>query len=138
MLPFFGPSDFRDGLGFFVDYKADIVRNLDHVPTRNTLYAVRAINTRANLLDIGRVAEEAALDKYRFMRDAHFQRRKNLIYDGNPPRESESSELPAQGQPGKSAATAFTQPDDLSADANASGTLADRSIQQAESAQTTN
>ena len=97
VLPLFGPSNLRDGVGFAVDFKADLVRNIDHVPTRNTVYAVRAINLRANLLDIGRVAEEAALDKYRFARDAHFQRRNNLVHDGNPPRETEKSELPVSG-----------------------------------------
>ncbi|MFM9969283.1 MAG: VacJ family lipoprotein [Burkholderiales bacterium] len=93
VLPLFGPSNVRDAIGFAVDFKADVVRNIGHVPTRNTLFTVRTVNTRANLLDIGRVAEEAALDKYRFMRDAHFQRRRNLIYDGEPPRESGSSAL---------------------------------------------
>lgn len=94
VLPLFGPSSIRDGLGFIVDIKADIVRNIGHVPTRNTLDATREINTRANLLDIGRVAEEAALDKYRFLRDSYFQRRRNLVYDGEPPREPDASALP--------------------------------------------
>jgi phospholipid-binding lipoprotein MlaA len=94
MLPFFGPSNIRDTVGFVVDFKADIVSNIDHIATRNALFALRTINTRANLLDIGKVAEEAALDKYRFMRDAHFQRRRNLVYDGEPPREIEKSEMP--------------------------------------------
>jgi len=89
VLPIFGSSSIRDGLGFIVDRQADIVRNIDHVPTRNVLIATRVINTRANLLDVGKVAEEAALDKYRFMRDAYFQRRRNLVYDGDPPREKE-------------------------------------------------
>ena len=93
VLPLFGSSSIRDGLGFMVDFKADFVRNIDHIATRNTLFATRAINTRTNLLDIGKVAEEAALDKYRFLRDAYFQRRRNLIYDGNPPREPDSSAL---------------------------------------------
>ena len=96
VLPLFGSSSIRDGAGFVLDFKADIVRNISHVPTRNSLFLARTINTRANLLDIGRVAEEAALDKYRFQREAYFQRRRNLVYDGNPPRETESSELPGQ------------------------------------------
>ena len=97
VMPLFGSSSIRDGLGFMVDFKADIVRNIDHIPTRNTMFSLRAINTRANLLDIGKVAEDAALDKYRFQREAYFQRRQNLVYDGNPPRESASAELPDTG-----------------------------------------
>jgi phospholipid-binding lipoprotein MlaA len=48
---------------------------------------VRAVNTRAELLDASRLLEEAALDKYVFQRDAYLQRRRSLIYDGSPPRE---------------------------------------------------
>ena len=33
------------------------------------------------------VIEEAALDKYSYVRDGYLQRRRNLIHDGNPPRE---------------------------------------------------
>ena len=138
VLPFFGPSNVRDGLGFVVGNKADIVRNLGHVPTRNTLVAVRTLNIRANLLDIGRVAEEAALDKYRFMRDAHFQRRNNLIFDGDPPRESEKSELPSAGEISSTTAPAIPASDDHSTGANASGSLADQSIRSSQSAPTIN
>jgi phospholipid-binding lipoprotein MlaA len=102
VLPIFGPSNFRDGAGFAVDTTGDIVRNLDYVPTRNTLYATRAVSTRANLLDASRVLDEAALDKYRFVRDAYLQRRRSLVYDGNPPREKDpdedEDEQPAAGR----------------------------------------
>jgi phospholipid-binding lipoprotein MlaA len=87
VLPIFGPSNFRDGVGFSVDSLTDYVRNLDNVATRNSLYATRGVNARANLLDAGKVLDEAALDKYRFLRDAYQQRRRSLVYDGNPPRE---------------------------------------------------
>ncbi len=99
VLPLFGPSSVRDGVGFLVDMKADPVRNLSHVPSRNALYATRTINTRARLLDIGRIAEEAALDKYRFIRESYFQRRRSQVYDGDPPRRRESSELEIGEEP---------------------------------------
>ena len=100
VLPFLGPSTLRDGIGLLgVDYAVEPVWNLDHIPTRNTLYAGRAVNSRANALDSVRILEEAALDKYRFVRDSHLQRRRSRIYDGHPPREREpeesSSALPA-------------------------------------------
>ena len=92
VLPFLGPSTVRDGIGLLgVDYAVEPVWNLDHIPTRNTLYAGRAVNNRANALDAVRLIEEAALDKYRFVRDAHLQRRRSLVYDGDPPREREDS-----------------------------------------------
>jgi phospholipid-binding lipoprotein MlaA len=52
-------------------------------------YGLRFTQTRADLLDASRILEEAALDKYTFQRDAYLQRRRNLVYDGRPPREPE-------------------------------------------------
>jgi phospholipid-binding lipoprotein MlaA len=92
VLPLLGPSTLRDGTALFVDRHGDFVVNLDHVPTRNTVYAERAVNTRANLLDAGRVLDEASLDKYRFFRDAFLQRRRSLVYDGNPPLDDPEAE----------------------------------------------
>jgi phospholipid-binding lipoprotein MlaA len=103
VLPIFGPSNFRDGAGLGVDSAADIVRNLDEVPVRNTLYATRAVDRRANLLDAGKVLEEAALDKYRFLRDAYLQRRRSLVYDGNPPREEDDFDADEKPAPEKKA-----------------------------------
>ncbi len=103
VLPFLGPSTVRDGIGLLaVDYAGDPVSNAGHVPTRNALYAGRATNARANALDAVRIMEDAALDKYRFVRDSYLQRRQNLVHDGDPPREREpeepSSLLPAVPQ----------------------------------------
>jgi hypothetical protein len=93
VLPFFGPSTVRDGIALFgLDYQVDPVWNLNDVAARNTLYSVRAVDRRTNALDTVRVMEEAALDKYRFVRDSYLQRRRNLIYDGDPPREREPEE----------------------------------------------
>ena len=98
VVPFLGPSTFRDGLALFVDYRADLVYRLsESVPVRNSLWATRAISNRAKLLDATSVLEQAALDKYAFARDAWLQRRRNLVYDGNPPREpDESDDEPAK------------------------------------------
>jgi phospholipid-binding lipoprotein MlaA len=94
VLPIFGPSTFRDGLGLLVDGRADLVYRLvnDDVPLRNVLYATRAIGNRANLLDASSVLDQAALDRYAFVRDAWLQRRRNQIYDGNPPREKDDAD----------------------------------------------
>jgi len=93
VIPFLGPSTFRDGFGLLVDGRADLVyRAVDDVPLRNSLYATRAISNRANLLDASSVVEQAALDRYSFVRDAWLQRRRNLVYDGNPPRERDDSD----------------------------------------------
>lgn len=88
--PLFGPKTVRDSVGLVLDVAADPVGNLDHVPTRNTLLALRLVSDRAGLLAADKVIEEAALDKYAYVRGAYLQRRRNLIHDGNPPREPEA------------------------------------------------
>jgi phospholipid-binding lipoprotein MlaA len=92
VLPLIGPSTVRDGFGFLVDTQADPVWRIDDVPLRNSLVALRVVSNRANLLDVTNMLEEAALDKYSFVRDAWLQRRRNLVYDGNPPRERSDSD----------------------------------------------
>lgn len=102
VLPFYGPSSLRDGIGNIFDVNADLVVNIDHVPTRNTAFAVRTADRRANLLDASQVLEEAALDKYTFTRESYLQRRRSQIYDGSPPRE-ESGAAPSPALAGRPA-----------------------------------
>jgi phospholipid-binding lipoprotein MlaA len=92
VLPILGPSSVRDGFGFLFDSQADLIFRIDGVRVHNSLYLTRAISTRANLLDASSVLETAALDKYAFVREAWLQRRRNLVYDGNPPREKEEAD----------------------------------------------
>jgi phospholipid-binding lipoprotein MlaA len=103
VLPFFGPSNVRDGFSrLVVDWHGDPLWYVGNVPTRNELMVVRVVSERAGLLDVGRLAEEAALDHYAYMRDAYLQRRRSLIYDGDPPPESnpaKSSDSGAGRQP---------------------------------------
>lgn len=89
VIPFFGPRTVRDTVGLVLDVKTDPVANLGDVSTRNSLLALRLIDNRADLLPADKVIEQAALDKYSYVRDGYLQRRRNLIHDGNPPRELE-------------------------------------------------
>lgn len=75
VLPLFGPSTVRDTVGTVVGGNADLVNNLNNVPTRNLLTASRVISGRAWLLDASKFVDEAALDKYSFTRDLYLQRR---------------------------------------------------------------
>ena len=95
-IPFLGPSSIRDAVGTFVDVKADPIGWIwrDHIATRNSLWGLYFVNLRAILLDSTKILEEAALDPYEFQRDAYLQRRRNLIYDGNPPPQKEEDEMP--------------------------------------------
>ena len=87
ILPFLGSSTVRDGAGLAIDWWVAPLTEVRPIALRNTLYGVYFVNTRADLLEAGRILEEAALDKYVFQRDAYLQRRRSLIYDGSPPRE---------------------------------------------------
>ena len=95
-IPFFGPSTFRDGIGSMVDFKIDPIRLIwrNHIATRNAVWGLYVINLRANLLDSTKILDEAALDPYEFQRDAYLQRRRNLVYDGNPPPEKDDEDIP--------------------------------------------
>ena len=87
-LPILGPRTVRDTGGWVVDAYTDptwyTLRK--SVAARNTLEALRFVDVRASLLPSDKVVEEAALDKYAYVRDAYLQRRRNLIFDGSPPR----------------------------------------------------
>jgi len=90
VLPLFGPSTVRDGVSSVgVDMPHDVVKQIDHIPTRNTTTAVRLVNKRASLLGASNMLEEASIDKYAFTRDAYLQYRRSQIYDGNPPDEED-------------------------------------------------
>ena len=84
-VPMMGPKTVRDAAGMAVDIWFDPVNYIEHVPTRNSIWAVRVVNLRANLLPADKVIEEAALDKYSYIRDAYLQNRRNQVFDGNPP-----------------------------------------------------
>ena len=102
VLPLLGPSTLRDTMALPVDLKGDIVSNITHIPTRTTATVVRAIDSRSDLLKATTMLEEAALDRYTFTRDAFLQRRRNMIYDGNPPEEETAGIGPAQQEPAQS------------------------------------
>lgn len=89
VLPGLGPSTLRDGTGKVLDFYTDPINETKPFEARWGLVALRLVQTRTDLLEAGRILEEAALDKYVFTRDAFLQRRRNLVYDGRPPREKD-------------------------------------------------
>ncbi|MDR2188873.1 MAG: VacJ family lipoprotein [Azonexus sp.] len=86
VLPLLGPRTMRDTAALGVDYLADPMRQVDPVAVRNGAGVVRFVDIRASLLPSDTVVDQAALDKYAYIRDAYLQRRRNQIYDGRPPR----------------------------------------------------
>ena len=73
VLPILGPSTVRDTFALPVDMRGNVVSYVDPVSARNSLYALRAVDTRANLLRASSVLDSAALDKYSFTRDVYLQ-----------------------------------------------------------------
>jgi phospholipid-binding lipoprotein MlaA len=87
VLPLWGSSTLRDTLALPLDIKGNLVNSISDVPTRDVVTVLGVIDTRATYLKAGDVVDGAALDKYSFTRDAFLQRRRNQVYDGNPPDE---------------------------------------------------
>jgi len=86
--PIIGPRTVRDTGGWVVDVYTDPTWYTlnKSVAARNSLVALSFVDVRASLLPSDKVVEEAALDKYAYVRDAYLQRRRNQIFDGRPPR----------------------------------------------------
>jgi phospholipid-binding lipoprotein MlaA len=81
VLPLFGPSTFRDATGFGVDQYASPA-NWTRPAVRNTLWGVDFVSTRARYLNATNLLEQAALDRYLFVRDAYLGRRRALLEQG--------------------------------------------------------
>lgn len=80
VLPFFGPSTPRDGIGLPVDYYLfSIYPYITPVTARYELYGLGIVSRRADLLHFQNVMDQASLDRYVFLRDAYMQRRSYLI-----------------------------------------------------------
>ncbi len=101
VLPILGPSNIRDGLGWVAD---QYVYPLNYHDDHAVVWGGRSldiVDTRARFLPSDEVLKQAAGDdKYLFVREAYRQRRRNLIYDGNPPREEFIPDDPAPALPG--------------------------------------
>ncbi len=83
MLPFFGPSNLRDGPGKVVD-SFIYPPNWADIKTseRNGLFAMNLVNTRAELMVTEEKAKELSRDRYVFIRDAYLDNREFKVNDG--------------------------------------------------------
>ena len=98
VLPLFGPSSTRDatgvGVGILTDPTTYMPRDVGY-----PLFGLNFVSTRASLLGASNLLEQAALDKYSFVRDAYLQQRayrlRKLKGDGGGP-----EDLPDYGDDG--------------------------------------
>jgi len=88
-VPLFGPTTVRDGTGWLVRLAIGPVGYIPDVPVRNVIYGIGAVDLRSQAQDAVTFVDQAALDRYSFIRRAYLQRRQYLVYDGKPPPEKE-------------------------------------------------
>ena len=86
VLPLFGSSTLRDTAATPLDIVGDPWTYKNPVNVRNMGTAVRLVDLRASVLDASSLIEDAALDRYEFVRDAYMQRRQSRVYDGDVPK----------------------------------------------------
>lgn len=82
VLPLWGPSTVRDGVGLVGDFEGSqftSVGAIDNVRLRNSLYGLQIVDKRASLLDASKMVDRVALDPYSFVRDAYLQRRAAMV-----------------------------------------------------------
>ena len=85
VLPLLGPLTVRDTFGFAVDRRFSGSRLTDSDAASYAYTALELIHTRSQFLATTSLIEQAALDRYTFVRDAYLARRADQVYDGAPP-----------------------------------------------------
>lgn len=87
VLPFLGPSTVRDSVGLIGDFFTNpITWATDSNAVAWGLWGLDLVNRRSELLRIERALADEQIDPYSFQRGAYLQQRRNLVYDGNPPK----------------------------------------------------
>ncbi|MEE4379193.1 MAG: VacJ family lipoprotein [Candidatus Competibacteraceae bacterium] len=86
VLPLLGPSTTRDVWSILVDSVVDPLQRFDTTLERLGTRVLYVIDLRAGLLRVERAFQNVQLDPYSFQRAAYLQRRRNLVFDGNPPK----------------------------------------------------
>lgn len=97
VLPLLGPSTLRDTAALPADLSVSPTALPDKRSERLAVGAVQMVSTRAQLLSVTQAIDQIALDKYALVRDGFLARRRNQVYDGNPPEEPEPPEEPPEG-----------------------------------------
>lgn len=83
MLPGYGPTTVRDGVGDFVDGQIFPLYLIDW-PWNLVKTGIKAVYSRADLLQQEQLINDST-DPYIFVKEAYYQNQNYQIYDGNPP-----------------------------------------------------
>ncbi|MDH5632780.1 MAG: VacJ family lipoprotein [Gammaproteobacteria bacterium] len=93
VLPFLGPKNLRDGVGWAGDWATGATTHVEPSSAAWGAFALEVVDIRARMLGTKDVLQQAAAgDQYIFVREAYRQRRLNLVHDGNPPAENGAAE----------------------------------------------
>ncbi len=87
VLPLLGMSTVRDTVGLVPDYYGYPLVYTNHDRYYWSARTLEFVNIRAGLLPAEKLLEAATLDKYSAYRNGYLQRRRNQVYDGDPPEE---------------------------------------------------
>jgi phospholipid-binding lipoprotein MlaA len=101
VLPILGPSTVRDTGALAGDFQAAPAAWFQERRDQVGVSVLQVISTRARLLSATRQIDDIALDKYLLIRDGFLVRRRNQVYDGNPPEEPEPPEEGSETPPPK-------------------------------------
>ena len=96
-IPILGPSSNRDLIGLPVTIASNMLFYAGFfvgAPVTVPLGILAAVDKRAQFSEQMRIRDQAALDRYIFTREAYWQHRENLVFDGKPPTESYDNLFP--------------------------------------------
>lgn len=79
VVPFLGSYSLRSGVGALGNQQLRLQSHIEHVPTRNSVFVLWAIEQRERQLGRSSLLQG---DSYLFLRDAYLQRREDLATDG--------------------------------------------------------
>ena len=83
VLPLFGPSSPRGVAGLVGDAATNPISYLGSPYISSSIFAVNAIDTRADSLSLSSIADEAiTFDRYEYFRSSYIAQRKSLVLDG--------------------------------------------------------
>lgn len=88
VIPFYGPSNLRDFVGRMGDFFFNPISNSSQ-GVYWSLTALSMVDRRADLIEAGDVLDEAAVDRYSFIREFYLQKRESAINDGQAVMEDE-------------------------------------------------
>ena len=87
VLPLLGSNTVRDTFGLIGNfYTNPMTWATDSEAVTWSLWGLDFINRRAESLQVERAFADAQIEPYSFRRSAYLQMRRNLVYDGNPPK----------------------------------------------------